>query len=100
VDSGTGGLLLGEHIPDLGWNCPMEGEQMSMERDWKAEKKDLQVAYDIVQDHLVKAEQRLRDKDKLITELADALEVSASHDTDWARQSNHLEIVQRAREAT
>jgi hypothetical protein len=39
----------------------------------KSEIKELKKAYDIVQDHLVRAEQKLRDKDKLITELCDAL---------------------------
>ena len=43
---------------------------------------------------------RVLENNQLITELCDALESSASHDTDWARQSNYLEIVQRAREAT
>jgi hypothetical protein len=42
---------------------------------------------------------QVKAKDNLIIELADALESSASHDTDWARQSTYLEIVQRAREA-
>jgi hypothetical protein len=39
-----------------------------------AEIEQIKEAYDIVQDHLVKAEQRLREKDKLISELCDALE--------------------------
>ena len=59
----------------------------------KSEIKELKEAYDIVQDHLVKAEQRLIEKDKMITELADALEEQSC----W---STKVELIQRAREVT
>lgn len=61
----------------------------------KSEIKELKKAYDIISDHLVRAEQQLRDKDKLITELADALVIeSPAFDVDYSS------LVKRAREAT
>ena len=85
---------------------------MSLERDWKAEKKDLQEAFDIIADKLVKAdaeierlkseqikmfkaydaiEQKLVGQKSLIAELAKALEKS--------NPDRYKTLIQRAREA-
>ena len=83
-------------------------------RDWKAEKKDLEEAFDIIADKLVKAdaeierlkqgngilsdllykmEAKANNHEKLITELCDALE-------DESFQAADHPLVKHAREAT
>ena len=70
----------------------------------KSEIKELKKAYDIISDHLVRAEQQLRDKDKLITELAEVLKkvrqgLDFVHSSTWDAYGVD-ETLQRAREAT
>lgn len=56
---------------------------MHLERDWKAEKKDLEEAFDIIADKLVKAEAEI---DRLKLELAQV------------KAANMCNLLQRARE--
>ena len=85
---------------------------MSMERDYKAEKKDLEEAFDIISDKLVKSdaeiarlqaeqikmfkaydalEQKSVGQKVLITELADTLDIWSQHQA--------ASLIQRARDA-
>jgi hypothetical protein len=63
----------------------------------KSEIRELKKAYDIVQDHLVRAEQKLRDKDKLIGELADEFAPTIGHWSD--HPDRKFDLIRRAREA-
>ena len=79
-------------------------------RDWKAEKKDLEEAFDIIADKLVKADAEIERLNKacetlrvshrnglaLITELRDALVFYAP----FSSEPHYRGLIQRAREAT
>ena len=65
----------------------------------KSEVKGLKEAFDIVQDHLVKAEQQIRYKDALIVELVDALEEEFGESrTLEQNQKRPWDIIKRAKE--
>ncbi len=84
-------------------------------RDWKAEKKDLEEAFDIISDKLVKADaeiERLKESAKydaflrekyraLITELCDALEEEFGESRDLTQsQRRPWNLILQGREST